>query len=213
MSFRIKIFSFELELRVTGMTTQEAERFVKRLFAEKLKPEFTFHNLQHTLNVTSAASQLCVLGNCSEKEKEIVRLAALFHDTGFTRVYSYHEEESIHIASTYLTRHGYPERDLEQVVKCIHSTRHGVGAKTKLEKIIQDADMAHLSNKNYFKLLSDLREELRLLQDQDFTDQEWYKQNLGFLLQHTYKTDSAKALWDEMKAKNIQENRQLLAFL
>lgn len=213
MSFRLKIFGFELELRVSSATFEEAEKFVKKLLAERLKPEFTFHNLQHTLNVMDAASQLSVLEKVSDKEKEIVRLAALFHDTGFTRVYNFHEDESIHIASTYLTKYGYPKEDMEQVVKCIQSTKRGAEAQSKLEMIIQDADMAHLASEHYFSLLPALRKELKVLQDQDFTDEEWFKQNLDFLLSHSYKTDSAKMLWDESKKKNVQANKQLVIFL
>jgi HD superfamily phosphodiesterase len=213
MAFRFKLFGFELELSVNNTVAEDAERFVRKLLKDKLTPAFTFHNLQHTLNVTSAALQLCDLERCTALEREIVRLAALFHDTGFTRLYNNHEEESVHIAYSFLSKEKYPSSKLEQVLRCIRATRAGVIADQKIEMILQDADLAHLGNENYFDLLDNLRNEVALQLDKTYGDKEWLESNLTFLQQHYYKTYSAKMLWDKKKEEHIQRNKQLLLFL
>jgi hypothetical protein len=102
---------------------------------------------------------------------------------------------------SYLSEKGYSQNNLEQIIKCILATKLGAEACHITEMILQDADMAHLVSDNNFSLLTDLRRELELLQDKNYNDKEWLEQNLNFLLQHSYKTDSAKMLWNEQKKK------------
>ena len=213
MGFRLKIFGIELELLLKNDVAESAEGFVRKLFTDHLKPEFTFHNIHHTLNVVNAALQLCDSERCNDAEKEIVALAAYFHDTGFTRLYDCHEDESVHIALRYLNEKGYSQNNLEQTIKCIRATKLGAEACHITEMILQDADMAHLASDNYFSMLTDLRREVESLQYKNYNDKEWLEQNLNFLLQHSYKTYSGKMLWNEQKKKNIEKNRQLLSFL
>lgn len=189
-----------------------AEDFVRNLLSNALNTAYTFHNVRHTAGVVEAASQLSTLEKCSEPENEIVKLAALFHDTGFTRTCNHHEKESISIANAYLLDKKYPKDRLDRILKCIDATKQNAKANCKLEMILQDADMAHLASDQYFLLLADLRSEVASTLNRNYSDRQWLSQNLDFLLTHSYKTDSAQRLWNENKKRNIQRNRQLLAF-
>ena len=78
-----------------------------------------------------------------------------------------------------------------------------------LEEILTDADLDTLGRENYMERNADLRRELAFF-GQEFTDQEWYIEQLKFLEAHKYFTASARSLRDPQKGSNIAELRHKL---
>jgi hypothetical protein len=76
--------------------------------------------------------------------------------------------------------------------------------KTKLEKIIKDADCAHIGSKNYVDISELLRKEWELTCDRKLTEVEWLEENINFLsTKHRFYTNEASVVWDKGKGKNL----------
>ena len=68
--------------------------FVSSLFKDKLPVQVVYHNFDHTLLVVEAVNEIALAENISESDKEILLIAAWFHDVGFVKNHKNHEEES-----------------------------------------------------------------------------------------------------------------------
>jgi hypothetical protein len=128
------------------------------------------------------------------------------HDTGYTVKFKGHEEESAKIAKEFLEENKVDKETIDLVEKCILATRMETTPKTKLEKIIRDADSSHLA-KDYFEETSELlRLELQLLNIHNYSSGEWLAENIYlFTDKHVYYTDYAAEKWRSGKDKNLSE--------
>ena len=194
-----------------NISVKEVETYVQNLLETKLPATIYFHQLNHTLAVKEAAQKIAKGEKLSEKEIEILMIAALFHDVGFVESYENHEIKSQAIAVDYLTKHRYPQEDIETITRLIAVTELKKAPADAIEKVICDADMAHIGQKKYRKKAENLRKEREYFFEKKYLDLEWEKSNLDFLQSHTFYTDTAKNLIDERKAKNIKKVRERLA--
>lgn len=199
------------QFKSKGMSiVAETEQFVADLLNEKLSDDFRYHNLQHTLSVRAACVSLAEKMDVSSEDQEVLELAALFHDTGFSEVYVGHEDKSKKIALTFLQKHDYPEEKLQKVLSCIDVTNPNARPENQLEKIIKDADLCNLAKPEYIDATQDLRHEWALFLNQTFSDRQWDKLNLNFLKDHQYYTLAAHELFDPQKTENIKNLKKLV---
>ncbi|MDX1666420.1 MAG: DUF5706 domain-containing protein [Saprospiraceae bacterium] len=187
-----------------------SEHYVALLLKEKLTKDHVYHNLSHTLSVRDACLELGRAHNLSSEDLEVLELACLFHDTGFTSAYKGHEEESMRIARDFLTEQAYPEPKLRRVLECIEATYLASEPANQLEEIIRDADLINLGKLDYLESLGALRHEWAVFLNQSFSDPEWYRLNYKFLKEHTYFTEVAEATFGEQRDKNLKLLKKLL---
>ncbi|GAL78884.1 metal-dependent phosphohydrolase [Algibacter lectus] len=186
------------------MLIAEAEKFVINLLNEKLTPEFTYHNIPHTQLVVNKATELAELIKIDDKQKELLIIAAWFHDTGYTKDKNNHEEASVLIAKEFLKAKGVSEDDIVAVSNIIMATKMGVVPSTMPEKIIKDADCAHIGSKNYTDTSELLRKEWELISDYKISESDWLEENIDFLsTKHRFFTNEAAANWEKRKGKNL----------
>ena len=185
------------------MLIAEAEKFVINLLNEKLTPEFTY-NIPHTQLVVNKATELAELIKIDDKQKELLIIAAWFHDTGYTKDKNNHEEASVLIAKEFLKAKGVSEDDIVAVSNIIMATKMGVVPSTMPEKIIKDADCAHIGSKNYTDTSELLRKEWELISDYKISESDWLEENITFLsTKHRFFTNEAAANWEKRKGKNL----------
>ena len=185
---------------------KKADTFVLNLFKEKLPNTFLYHNYNHTKRVVKSTKELIENSEINVKEEEVLLLSAWLHDTGYTVKFKGHEEESAKIAKEFLEENKVDTETIDLVEKCILATRMETTPKTKLEKIIRDADSSHLA-KDYFAETSELlRLELQLLNINNYSSGEWLAENIYlFTDKHVYYTDYAAEKWKSGKDKNLSE--------
>ncbi|WP_034920677.1 Pycsar system effector family protein [Gillisia sp. CAL575] len=185
---------------------KKADKFVLNLFKEKLPNTFIYHNYNHTKRVVKSTKELIENSEINVKEEEVLLLSAWFHDTGYTVKFDGHEEESVKIAEQFLTDNNVDNETIELVSKCIMATKFQISPKTKLEKIIRDADCSHIA-KDYFDETSELlRQELQLLNIHNYSTEEWLAENVTlFTDKHQYFTEYASKQWKEGKDNNLSE--------
>lgn len=68
-------------------------------------------------------------------------IAALFHDSGFTKAYNGNEAFGANIAREWLETEQHPEERIVRIEELILATIPFTPPKNILEKIIQDADL------------------------------------------------------------------------
>ncbi|MEG1227343.1 MAG: DUF5706 domain-containing protein [Flavobacterium sp.] len=182
----------------------QSEDFVSNLLKDKLSNLYSYHNFNHTLTVVTAVKELCKKEEVSDGDKEALIIAAWFHDTGYVNGYDNHEKESVKIATAFLKEKGQSEEFIAAVASLILATQKEYVPKTHLEKIIKDADYAHLMGTEYVTTCELLRLELKNTGKILFSNAEWAKENLNFLLnKHRFYTDYALRKWQPLKEKNL----------
>jgi predicted metal-dependent HD superfamily phosphohydrolase len=183
---------------------EQSEDFVSNLLKDKLSNLYSYHNFNHTLTVVSAVKELCKKEDVSKEDKQALVVAAWFHDTGYIEGYEDHEKASVKIASDFLKEKGESEDFINIVSSLILATVKEYVPKTHLEKIIKDADYAHLMGTEYVTTCELLRLELKNTGIAAFSNAEWTKENLNFLLnKHRFYTDYALKKWQPLKEKNL----------
>ncbi|WP_405198913.1 HD domain-containing protein [Christiangramia sp. LLG6405-1] len=175
------------------------------LFSQSTKRNLPFHNFLHTVEVLEYSKIIAINENVTPEEFNLVSIAALYHDTGITETYQGHEAMSAQYAQLYLEWLGFLETDILTVVSCIQATKMPQNPKSKLQQIICDADLAHLSADNYLYKNKLLREEWETELDQIYSDKEWLGMNIDFLKTHTYFTSYGKNVLSTGKERNIEK--------
>lgn len=182
----------------------KTEDFVFNLFKENLPNNFLYHNFTHTKRVLRSANEIIANSEVTPEDTIILQLAALLHDTGYIKVRDNHEEESARIATDFLKKQQVDQHIIDAVNKCIMATKFKDTPKTKLEKIIRDADASHFG-KEYFDEASEfLRKELELQDVKTYSTSEWLAENIEVLSQqHQFYTDYALRNWQSQKESNL----------
>ena len=180
-----------------------------QLISETRCSVMPYHNLEHTMNVYNSVQVIGEFEGLNLLEIEILKIAALFHDTGFAETYFGHEEISIRNARQFLKAKKYPEEIIEKVVDCIRATKMPQRPISKLEKIICDSDLFHLSSPDYILKSSLLQQELNLYLELNITDDQWLEMNLSFLRQHKFCSPYGKTVLADLKNRNIQKLENL----
>ncbi len=170
---------------------------------DEIDPEvFKYHNLSHTLEVVQAAEEILSESFFTEKEKEIILVAAWFHDAGYSKNYFNHEEDSKKLAREFLVKEGWENGKIKKVEDCIEATRFPQKPKDKLSEVLCDADMSHLKDEEYFQKSENLRKELSAVNKVTIKKNFFCERTLAFMGDQHYYTDYAKRNFEPGKKKN-----------
>ncbi len=138
------------------------------------EPHRHYHNLHHILQVTT----MCEKADASEKDKLILRIAAWFHDIIYDPKSADNEQQSADLMQEIMGQAGVNKSTIQKAANLILITKDHLSAKTKLEKIITDADMFIFSQSPdiYDTYAANVRKEYAA-----FSDHEFNTGRLGFL--------------------------------
>ncbi len=183
-----------------------AEKHALNLLSIGLDTKYVYHNLAHTQRVVKKVKELIVNMRVNEIDGQNIEIAAWFHDTGFTKSADNHEKESVRIVTDFLKGQNVEAKRIKAISNIILATVMGYKPKNILEKIIVDADCAHLASKNFFDYTSLLRKEWELTGLKSVSYQDWIKENINFFtVQHRFETDYALKNWTKRKEKNLSK--------
>jgi predicted metal-dependent HD superfamily phosphohydrolase len=168
----------------------------------RLSSHLSYHNLWHTQHdVMPAVIRLASSNGVAAEETQLLRVAAAYHDIGFTERVQGHEIAGMRIAAQTLPQFYFPPTDIERVMGMILATRLPQTPLNLLEEILADADLDVLGRDDFFPRSAALRQELIGL-GQNTSWKQWQEQQLRFLKQHSYFTEEARRLRDENKSKH-----------
>jgi len=183
---------------------KDAKKYITQLLEKGLTADHRYHNLKHTLSVVEASLKLGDHYRLEEEDLEILTLAALFHDAGFTKRYHGHEEVSKEIAANFLKEARYPPQKIEKILGCIEVTKLSVEPRTLLQKIIKDADFNNFSNGSYIEKSEKLRHEWKVFCGLEMEDVECLENNIQFWKKHRFFTGQAQSLFGEEKRASLK---------
>jgi predicted metal-dependent HD superfamily phosphohydrolase len=189
------------------MQFRKAEQFITEFLKAELPYSLFYHNYQHTIDVLNAVIELAIDENVSEDQLQLLKTAALFHDSGFVKVYHGHEEEGCRFAQQQLPKFDYSQDEIDIICSLIMATKTPQNPQTHLEKILCDADLFYLGTDAFEetgqRLLKEWQERGKINLSEDWDDVQ-----IKFLEAHHYFTESAIAKCNPKKAEHLQKLKE-----
>jgi uncharacterized protein len=168
-----------------------------------LSSDLTYHCLNHTLDVVKQSERIARDENItSHRDLQLLKVAALYHDTGFLYTYADHERKSCDIFLADSTAFDLTNKDKSIICNLIMATQIPQLPVTLLEKIICDADLDYLGRDDFFKIGDNLRKEFlhfKVVND----NEQWEILQMKFLQNHQYHTISSQNLREPAKQSNF----------
>src|SRR5688500_9448616 len=103
---------------------------------EGLSPGLTYHSREHTRDVVRQSERIALEECVTDRRKLfILKIAALYHDTGFIETYSNHEERSCEIFLRDSIRFGMTPAEIKEVTELIMVTKIPQQPKNLMQRI------------------------------------------------------------------------------
>ena len=153
-----------------------------------LDENYSYHNLDHTKRVISAAVDIGSNYDLPEKDWRCLLTACLLHDYGFIESHVEHEKISAKLSSQILPKYDFSETDIQIINSLIIVTKLEEKPKNLLESIIRDADLEYLGSEDFIKISPLLKKEW-INCEVVKSDSEFYKIQYEFILNHSFYTD------------------------
>ena len=168
----------------------------------ELDPRLGYHNITHTLDVLEQAEVLAKQENVTDKhDLLLLKIAAVFHDSGFLFVYKGHEEKGCEIASESI-KNVFSEEDIKKVCGMIMATKIPQSPNTLLEQIICDADLDYLGRNDFEPISQTLYKEFIIFKiiPEDII---WDHVQIKFFESHHYFTGTSASKRNGKKLKHL----------
>ena len=184
---------------------QNLESVLQRL-KDGLHKHYYYHDVRHTLDVIEQSQAIGKLEGVTERELEILKIAALFHDTGFLKVRSGHEQASVDFFQSIGGLSALTHEDCDTITGCIRATHMPQTPLNHLEQILCDADLDYLGREDFGLIGENLFLEMSACGEMSdrFT---WDNLQVKFLEAHKFHKTSNQARRDGKKAENLNEVR------
>ena len=189
---------------------EEIKQSVLRQLQDQLPVNLTYHNASHTADVLKRSEYIAEQeGIDNEEEMMLLKIAALFHDTGFLQVYKEHEMRGCLIMREQL-QDIFDEVALEKICGLIMATKLPQTPLTHLEEIICDADLDYLGREDFAPISNALRLEF-LSNNIVKNDREWQEKQINFFEQHKYFTATSNNKRNSRKQEQLQELKKVFS--
>jgi len=182
---------------------KEIEDFVIGKLKRELPKELYYHGVHHTLDVLRSAQMIGREENISDEEMFLLKVAVLYHDAGFVKVYRNHEEIACDMVKTELPKSGFTDEEIGIICGMIMATKIPQAPHTQLEKIIADADLEYLGTEKFEKIGRTLFEEVKIFLDVE-SERQWNIIQMNFLRSHRYFTPFCKLNREAEKQKHLK---------
>ena len=181
-----------------------AEEFILAELKNGLSNRLSYHGYHHTIDVLDSALEIAAHEKINEDDIKLLRIAVLFHDSGFIRQYDNHEECGCDMADEYLPGFGFLPEQIKTIQGMIRATKIPHNPKNLLEEIICDADLDYLGRQDVEEVASSLFEELKL-QKKIADVQLWLEMQIDFLNHHKYYTNYSRKNREPFKAVYLEK--------
>ncbi|MEO6490538.1 MAG: HD domain-containing protein [Ferruginibacter sp.] len=196
------------------MTIKEIYELAKPVILRKLEnslpPGLYYHCLSHTIDVEAQAERISISENVlNEDDIYLLKIACLYHDSGFLYTYSDHEEMGCKIVKSQLPEIAASTEQLEMIFGLINATKIPQQPLTKLQEIICDADLDYLGRDDFFAISHELYKELKT-KNIVSNEHDWNIIQVKFFKQHKYFTKSNKELREQKKQMHLRMIEKML---
>jgi predicted metal-dependent HD superfamily phosphohydrolase len=184
---------------------QQVKKIVLSSYKAHSDPKFTYHNIDHTIDVVSAAKKIADHYQLNDSDYFAVLVAAWFHDIAYYAGAEHHEENGAVIATDFLKEFDLDAELLQHITNCILATKLPQQPTNILQSIICDADLFHLGTNDFQRKTKSLRKEFNMLHGTDISKDDWRKKTIQLMEEHEYHTDYCRLLLNETKQNNLSD--------
>lgn len=191
------------------MDAQAARNYILVRLKKELPIARTYHSLEHTLDVYASAIGIAEQEGIEGEGLVLLKIAALYHDSGFVVQDHDHEEASCSIVKEMLPGFGFNERQVQLICEMIMATRIPQAPRNKLARVLCDADLDYLGRGDFERIGSSLFAEMKtygVLKN----EREWNELQVRFLERHSYFTSTNKEQREPVKQKHLAAVRRWL---
>jgi uncharacterized protein len=125
-----------------------SDEVCQRLLSE-IPAHYKYHSLRHTMDVIQQCNWIGQAEHLDDDAMLIVRVAALFHDTGYMYSRTNHEELSCVYFKEMAQKYALPLTEQELITGCIMATKIKQSPQKMIEKVICDADLDYLGREDF----------------------------------------------------------------
>lgn len=180
----------------------KVKEYIGKTFRDKGNENSYYHNFTHTAEVAKVAEEIADAMGIDNNSKEILLVAAWFHDIGHIEKCIGHEDVGIKLAEEFLTKNDYSRDNIDKVISLINATRMPRNPKNMLEEIICDADLHHLGTNKFDEKSHLYKNEIEALENCVISEKDWLKKNIKFLEEHKFYTSYARDRYEIQKNIN-----------
>lgn len=197
-------------MALTPQLLAETEAFAREILENQLPTGYSYHTLDHTLEVLQAIETIANYLQLSEEDRLTLKMAGWLHDLGYRDQYIGHEEVGMKIAREYLGEKSVPEINIKQIESIIEATRLDQPPRNLLEEVIKDADLSNLATPDALENSEKIRNEWMIFLNRTFTDEGWNQFNLRFFKDYLYFTTYGRDVLQPSKDQNVKKLKKLL---
>jgi predicted metal-dependent HD superfamily phosphohydrolase len=176
------------------------------LLRAKLPADLLYHSYSHTEDVLSEVLRLAILDNLSERNMELLTVAAAWHDVGFCFARNANEPLAAQAAKKALSAAGDYSADeiatIEQMILDTALIADGSTFRqhpnTPLSRYLLDADLANFGRNDFFEKSELQRREL----GEEVAP--FRAKTLALIKNHSWLSPAAKQLWQTKKDQNVR---------
>lgn len=189
----------------SGFLRLKSEVF--QLLRSGLSPALTYHSIGHTEDVLKHVERIAAAEDITDTRLLLLmRIAAIFHDTGFVRTYRGHEEESCRIMGEILDKNLFEPDEISLMEAMIMATKIPQSPHSLPEMILCDADLDYLGRTDFYEISDTLKEEF-FAYNIISSEKQWDQLQVSFFESHRYFTPSSLLDRYPLKKKHYERLR------
>ncbi|MEP7109842.1 MAG: HD domain-containing protein [Ferruginibacter sp.] len=169
-----------------------------------LAKDLLYHCTDHTIDVEMQAERIALNEKIfNQDDLFLLKVACLYHDSGFIFTYNEHETAGCNLAMNELPAYGLSSKELDIIRGLIMATKLPQTPQSRLEEVICDADLDYLGRDDFFSISNNLFLEFR---SRGFvaSENEWNRVQIKFFKEHKYFTDTTKILRERKKLEHLE---------
>ncbi|MEN9348133.1 MAG: hypothetical protein RLZZ77_1644 [Bacteroidota bacterium] len=186
----------------------QAHAVISRRLEEEIPAHYHYHCFRHTADVIEQSQIIGKAEGLSDTELALLRIAALFHDTGFLLQRQQHEMAGCAILRQSEGISMLSEAEIATITSCIMATKIPQSPQSKIEQVLCDADLDYLGRSDYSEIAELLFQEM-LSCGEIQSKEQWKELQILFLSKHRYHTPYCQRQRESAK----QERLNLISLL
>ena len=197
-------YSEAFDLSYSRLQFMDIQELMLDTLEKMLPANLYYHNVKHTIDVTTEVELIGWSEGLPETDVLLLKVAALFHDTGHIIKYGAgHEENSCKFVQEILPNFKYSQEKIDKIKRIIMATKLPHQPSDIMESVIQDADLDYLGRADFIPVSNDLYRELKERNMVGTIDQ-WNENQIKFISAHQYYTKTAHSLREVNKQIQIE---------
>ena len=189
----------------------QAEDYIKELYATHPHELLLFHNLNYTNKVVKCAREIAVKENFSAEDLHMTILASWFLNIGYLFDFVGHIKQSLKTTNKFLTEINYPENKKEFILNAIENVLKNYKPDNEIQKVLSDANNAIFASEEFVLWVKYHRQERNYFVKPKITKRNFWQNINNLLNEHEFYTRSAKEMFQKGKNENIEKIKLFLS--